>query len=87
VNFDPATGQFDASRTDSATTHSQKARRQTIEDIVYELQGEQPAPVEEVVEVATERHDLAESTVEETIDQLKHQGEVYEPGHGEVRTT
>lgn len=87
VNYDPSTGQFDASRTDSSTTHSQKARRQAIEDIISELQGEEPAAVEEVAEVAAERHGFDESTVEKTIEELKHQGELYEPAHEEVRST
>lgn len=85
TNFDPASGQFDAGKTDSSRTRSQKDRVETVKMLINESEGEEPASVEAVVAAATAGHDLTERQVEETIETLKHRGEVYEPGIGEVR--
>jgi replicative DNA helicase Mcm len=85
TNFDPATGQFDASKTDSARTRSQKDRVETVKMLINESEGEEPASVEAVIAAATAGHDLTERQVEETIEKLKQRGAAYEPSHGEVR--
>lgn len=85
TNFDPASGQFDASKTDSSRTRSQKDRVETVKMLINESEGEEPASVEAVVAAATAGHDLTERQVEEIIETLKNRGELYEPGIGEVR--
>ena len=48
---------------------------------VFESKGKKSIPVEDIVAEATEKN-ISESQVEEIIEKLKREGEIYEPRRG-----
>jgi len=80
LNYDPDAGRFDANGTGSGMTDSQRERVRTIKELIGELesQTENGAPLEDVVESATEKG-FGASVCEHEIEKLKEKGEVYQP--------
>jgi len=87
VGMDPETGEFDADIVEAGTSKSQRDRIRNISALVEELQDEYDdgAPVEEVLDRA-EEVGMERSKAEHEIEQLKKQGEVYEPSQNHLRT-
>ena len=82
--FDPDSGEFDAEIVGSGTPKSQRDRIKTVREIVADLEGEEPADVETVLDRA-EDGGIERSKAEHELEKLKHQGEAYEPPNGGVR--
>lgn len=82
--------QFDANLTQGSTTQSQRERRDTLKEVVRDLQPSDSgggAPVEDVVQAVVETTGADHSRVENDVEKLKRRGELYEPRHGEVRSS
>ncbi|MCU4717875.1 LAGLIDADG family homing endonuclease [Halapricum hydrolyticum] len=88
IGVDPETGELDADVVETGTSKSQRDRIQNIRGIIADIQNEYDdgAPVDVVVERA-EEVGIDESKAEHEIEKLKQQGEIYEPTHGNLRTT
>ena len=83
VGFDPETGQIDIDRISSGITTSQRSKIFTIREIISHLEsrGKKTIPVEDIVAEAVEKK-ISEAQIEEIIDKLKREGEIYEPRRG-----
>lgn len=88
LNFDPQSGQFDADRTGSGMTATQRQRVNTLKEIISELEQKSHAgaPVEEVLERATDEG-IGSSEAEHEIEKLKQKGELYQPSNDTIRTS
>jgi replicative DNA helicase Mcm len=62
---------------------SQEERIEHVKDVINQLEGENAAPVEEIIDTS----DLSDTKTEKTIDKLSHRGEIYEPQTDSYRTT
>lgn len=82
--FDADTGQFQSERTKGG---SQSDRIETVKAVIGDLEGEQPARLDDVISEAQERGNLSPTKTEDYIGQLKTKGEVYEPQSDELRTS
>lgn len=83
VGFDHETGQIDIDRISTGVSASHRNKIHAVREIIgtFESQGKKSIPVEDIVAEATERK-ITESQVEEIIEKLKREGEVYEPRRG-----
>ncbi len=83
VGFDHETGQIDIDRITTGVSASHRNKIHTIREIIgsFESQGKKSIPVEDIVAEATDKK-ITESQVEEIIEKLKREGEVYEPRRG-----
>ena len=83
VGFDHETGQIDIDRISSGITASQRSKIMIIKDIIglFEEKGKKSIPMEDIVAEAVEKS-ISESQVEEIIEKLKREGEIYEPRRG-----
>jgi replicative DNA helicase Mcm len=83
VGFDHETGQIDIDRISSGITASTRGKIHVVRDIlsIFESKGKKSIPVEDIVAEASEKN-ISESQVEEIIEKLKREGEVYEPRRG-----
>ncbi len=80
--FDGSTGQFQSERTKGG---SQDDRINTVKTIISELEGEQPADLDDVNSEAQDRANLSPTKTEDYISQLKTKGEAYEPQENKLR--
>jgi len=80
--FDASTGQFQSERTKGG---SQDDRINTVKTIISELEGEQPADLDDVNSEAQDRANLSPTKTEDYISQLKTKGEAYEPQENKLR--
>ena len=87
IGVDPETGKFDADVVEEGTTELSRDDIKNVKQVIADLEGVEGAPVEEVVEVATQKIGMSESKFEHEIDKLKQKGEVYEPSTDHLRTT
>lgn len=80
-------GSFDADVIEAGTSKSQRDRIKKVHNLIEELHQEYDdgAPVEEILNRAEER-DMDRSKVEQEIENLKKQGETYEPSPDHLRT-
>lgn len=87
IGVDPETGEFDADVVETGQSKTQRDRVKDIISIVEEIEDEfeNGAPIEEVLDTA-EEHGTERSKAEHQIDQLKQQGELYEPNPGHLRS-
>jgi replicative DNA helicase Mcm len=87
IGVDPETGEFDADVVETGQSKTQRDRVKDIISIVEEIENEfeNGAPIEEVLDTA-EEHGTERSKAEHQIDQLKQQGELYEPNPGHLRS-
>ena len=80
VGFDYETGQIDIDRITTGITTSQRSRIFTIREIIKSLEEKfgKKIPLEEVIAEAANKG-IDESHVEESIERLKREGEIFEP--------
>ena len=83
VGFDYETGQIDIDRISTGVPASTRNKILVVREIIraLEAKGKKTIPIEDVLAEATEKN-LTESQVEEIIEKLKREGEVYEPKRG-----
>ena len=83
VGFDHETGQIDIDRMSSGVSASHRNKIHTVREILdsFESSGKKSIPMEDIVAEATEKK-ISESQVEEIIEKLKREGEIYEPRRG-----
>lgn len=83
VGFDPETGQIDIDRMTSGITASTRNKIHTVREIIgfFESKGKKSIPMEDIMAEATDKK-ISESQVEEIIEKLKREGEIYEPRRG-----
>ncbi|MFB6180651.1 MAG: minichromosome maintenance protein MCM [Candidatus Nanohalobium sp.] len=85
VGVDPETGEFDIDMIESGVSSSQRNRLQTVKHIIEELAGDDDsAEIEEVLDSA-EEEGIEREKAEEIIEQLKREGELFEPQQGHVQ--
>ncbi len=83
VGLDPETGQIDIDRISSGVTASTRNKIHLVREIIglFESKGKKSIPMEDIVAEATEKN-IPEAQVEEIIEKLKREGEIYEPRRG-----
>jgi len=83
VGFDPETGQIDIDRISTGISTSTRNKIFVIRDIINEIEtrGKKTIPIEDVVAEAVEKN-IPEPQIEEIIEKLKREGEIYEPRRG-----
>jgi replicative DNA helicase Mcm len=89
VGMDRETGRFDIDIIATGISHSQHDRMRTIMDIIQRLGSESKdgnATRGDVIREA-EIEGLESSRVEEALDRLKRNGQIYEPIHGKYKIT
>ena len=85
VGVDPETGEFDIDRIESGVSTSQRNRLQTVKHIIENLAGDDDsAEIEDVIERA-EEEGIDSSQAEEVIENLKRDGELFEPKQGFIQ--
>jgi replicative DNA helicase Mcm len=89
VGMDRETGKFDIDIIATGISHSQHERMRTLIDIIQRLckesKGESALRGDIIREAEIEG--LESSKVEEALDRLKRNGQIYEPVHGKYRVT
>jgi len=89
VGMDRETGRFDIDIIATGISHSQHDRMRTLMDIVQRLSNEAKdgnAARGDIIREA-EIEGLESSKVEEALDRLKRNGQIYEPVHGKYKIT
>ncbi len=83
VGFDYETGQLDIDRISTGIPASARNKIIVIREIITEMeaQGKKTIPIEDIISEAAEKK-LTEAEVEEVIDRLKREGEIFEPRRG-----
>ncbi len=84
VGIDPETGQFDIDRLSSGVTSSKRNKIMNILRIIKEMQDESPDKLvnrEDLISRA-EEEGMDSAKVEEIIESLRRDGELFEPRHG-----
>jgi len=87
--MDRETGKFDIDIIATGISHSQHERMRTLIDIIQRLCKEskdESALRGDIIREA-EIEGLESSKVEEALDRLKRNGQIYEPVHGKYRVT
>lgn len=85
IGVDPETGEFDIDRIESGVSSSQRNRVQTIKHIIDTVSGSSDsAPIEDVLDEA-EEEGIGRDKAEEVIENLKREGELFEPKQGQVQ--
>jgi len=85
VGLDPETGQIDIDRISTGITASQRNKIVVIREIIHELEEGigKSIPLEEIINNAAEKG-MQQEQVEEVIERLKREGEIFEPKRGFV---
>ncbi|MEK6841139.1 MAG: minichromosome maintenance protein MCM, partial [Nanoarchaeota archaeon] len=85
VGFDYETGQIDIDRIATGLPASQRSRIVTIREIIKRLENKlgKMIPITDVITEAAEQN-INEAQVEEVIEQLKREAEIFEPRRGFV---
>jgi len=80
VGFDYETGQIDIDRITSGITTSQRSRLVSLKEIIRSLEEKfgKKIPLDEILSEAANKG-IDESHVEESIEKLKREGEIFEP--------
>ena len=89
VGMDRETGKFDIDIIATGISHTQHERMRLIIDIIQRISNESKdgnAPRSDIIREA-EIQGLESSRVEEALDRLKRNGQIYEPMHGKYRVT
>jgi len=89
VGLDRETGKFDIDIIATGISHSQHDRMRTIMDVIQRLSSESKdgnALRGDIIREA-EIEGLESGKVEEALDRLKRQGQIYEPVHGKYKIT
>jgi len=87
VGKDPDTGELDADITETGTSKAQRDRIKSVTELIQELQVEydEGAPMEVLIERAEDEHDIDESKVRHEVDKLKQAGTAIQPRNEHVR--
>ncbi len=85
VGFDYETGQIDIDRITTGVTTSQRSRIITVREIVKKLESKfgKIIALQDIIEEATIRN-IDQAHVEETLEQLKREGYLFEPKKGQI---
>jgi replicative DNA helicase Mcm len=86
VGMDPDNGQYDADIIETGHSKSQRDRKKDVKSVIddFEDEADAGAPISKVIAKCNERgHDPEK--VESEIQELKDQGEVYEPKSDHLR--
>ena len=89
VGLDRETGKFDIDIIATGISHTQHDRMRSIMNIIERLSNEAKdgnAPRSDIIREA-EMAGLETTRVEEALDRLKRQGQIYEPVHGKYKKT
>lgn len=88
IGVDPETGEYDVDVVETGVSKSQHDRIKSLFKVVQDLEDEHPkgAPIEEVFE-QMEILGVDQDKVEYQIDELKQQGDLYQPRNGYLRYT
>ncbi len=89
VGMDQETGKFDIDIIATGISHSQHERMRSLIDIIKRICKESPdgnATRGDIVSEA-EIEGLESNKVEDALDRLKRNGQIYEPAHGKYRVT
>ncbi len=86
LNYDPESGDFDAGRTDTGVSKSQRDRVKKAKAVIGDLeeQYDEGAPHDEVVERLVS-DGISEENAEKEIESLRKKGELYESTSGHYR--
>ena len=86
LGVDPETGKIDIDRITTGITTSTRGKIISIRDLIYEMDaaGVRPIPVEELLKEAISRG-IKEQDIEEAIDKLKRNGDIFEPKKGFIQ--
>ncbi len=86
VGLDTDTGELDIDRIVTGITTSQRSRIIMIRELIRELESKYGSniPLEDLVDAAKEKG-VEEARVEEIIEKMKREGELFEPKHGIIR--
>lgn len=86
VGVDTETGELDIDRIVTGISTSQRNRIFVIRDIIKELEAKfgTNVPIADIIDIAKGRG-LEESKVEEIIEKMRRDGEIFEPKHGIIR--
>ena len=85
VGFDYETGQIDIDKITTGITTSQRSRIVIIREIIKSLEDKfgKKIPIEEIISEAANKG-VDESYVEESVERLKREGEIFEPVRGSI---
>ena len=85
VGFDYETGEIDIDRITTGISTSQRSRIVTIRELIKELEITlgRNIPIEDIVAAAADKK-IDEAQVEESIERLKREGEIFEPKPGQI---
>ena len=85
VGFDYETGEIDIDRITTGISSSQRSRIITIREIIRELEGKlgRNISIKEIIAAAQDKK-IDEAQVEESIERLKREGEIFEPRPGQI---
>jgi len=86
VGYDPETGKMDADWANGRGSFSQQERMDKIEGLISELEGEEPAGEDNLVQTAVDAG-IEQEKVIDTIEKLARKGEIYEPKTGYYRVS
>lgn len=83
LGADPETGEIDIDRIESGVTNTQRGRIKSILDLIDELgTGGKEIPLEDLSAEAEQR---GIANIEEVVERLKRDGNVFEPRHGYIK--
>ncbi len=85
VGIDPETGKIDIDRISTGISASQRGRIVSIREIIRELEKKfgKSIPIESILEDASKKN-ISEDQVDEAIEKLKREAEIFEPKKGFV---
>ena len=85
VGIDPETGQIDIDRISTGISSSQRSRIVALREIIFSLDKKlgKDIPIEEIIAEAAEKG-IDEVHVQEAIEKLKREGEIFEPKSGHI---
>jgi len=89
VGMDRETGKFDIDIIATGISHSQHERMRSILDIIKQIcsEAEDGNAARNDIVIEAEAHGLESKKVEESLDRLKRNGQIYEPVHGKYKLT
>ncbi len=86
VGLDPDTGKIDIDRITTGITSSERNKIVVTKEIINSIEektGNKQIPVDDIIEVGTEKG-LSEEDIEEAIEKLKRTGDLFEPKRGYI---
>jgi len=85
IGLDPETGQIDIDRISTGMSSSQRSKIVAVREIISVLSKKigKSIPMDEILEQASEKG-IDESNVQEAIEKLKREGELFEPKPGQI---